>query len=220
MNKRTVAKITGWSLIAMALLAGFSVGFAYSKIYDPEQISAFKDNLLNNSQLHIFMLLGILIIVMLDLVVSISLFHFFKNDNKNISFVSTAFRIIYTMIFGIATYYLVQNFNPTELSNKVINDNFQHFQSIWSAGLILFGVHLFLVGLLMKLHHKIPKILWMLALFAGVSYVVVHTLKLPTLDLEIAVKLEMILALPMAIGELALAIWLLVKGGKENKLTV
>ena len=63
MNKRTAAKITGWSLIAMALLAGFSLGFANSKIYDPEQISAFKDNLLNNSQLHLFMLLGILIII-------------------------------------------------------------------------------------------------------------------------------------------------------------
>jgi hypothetical protein len=66
----------------------------------------------------------------------------------------------------------------------------------------------------MKLHQRIPKILWYLALIAGVSYVVVHFLKLTLPQSDIVNNLEMILALPMAIGELGLAVWLIVKGGK------
>jgi hypothetical protein len=66
----------------------------------------------------------------------------------------------------------------------------------------------------MKLHPPIPKILWYLALIAGISYVVVHFLKLTLTQSDIVSNLEMILALPMAIGELGLAVWLIMKGGK------
>jgi len=67
----------------------------------------------------------------------------------------------------------------------------------------------------MKLHKKIPKILWYITLIAGVSYVVLSLLKLGSPDSEIVKNLQMILALPITIGELGLAIWLLIKGGKE-----
>ena len=70
----------------------------------------------------------------------------------------------------------------------------------------------------MKLHIRIPKVLWYLTLIAGVSYVVVHLLKLGSPNSEMVKNLEMILALPMAIGELGLAIWLLFKGGKETRV--
>ena len=70
----------------------------------------------------------------------------------------------------------------------------------------------------MKLHRGIPKFLWWLTLIAGISYVFVHLLKLGSPNAEMTKNLEMILALPMAIGELGLAIWLLIKGGKEPNI--
>jgi len=151
---------------------------------------------------------------MLDLLVSYSLYHYFKEDNKNVSLTSTFFRIIYTIVFGTATYYLLRNLNPSEISNELINSNIQQFQIIWNAGLIIFGVHILLVGILMKLHKRIPKFLWYLALFAGLSYIIVHLLKLTFAQADITRILAMILALPMALGELGLAIWLIIKGGK------
>lgn len=214
MNKRKSAKITGWSLILMALIAGYSVGYVYPKIYNPGQISSVMDNLLHNDGLYKSMLLGILLIIILDLLVSYSLYHYFKNDNKKVSLISTFFRIIYTIVFGIASYFLVKNLNLSEASNELINNNFQLYQFIWNAGLIIFGVHIFIVGILMKLHKRIPKILWYLTLFAGISYVVVHLLKLTFAQSDITSNLAMILALPMALGELGLAIWLIIKGGR------
>lgn len=215
MKKRVLAKITGWSLILMALIAGFSVGYAYPQIYNPEQLGSIKDNLLHNEGLYKYMLLGILLIIILDFLVSYTLYHYFKDDNKDVSLVSTFIRIIYTIVFGIATCFLVKNLNLSETSNELIINNFKLFQLIWNAGLIIFGAHIFLVGVLMKLHNQLPKILWYLTLLAGISYIVVHLLKLAFPQSDITSNLAIILTLPMALGELGLAIWLIIKGGKE-----
>jgi len=217
MNQRRLAIITGISLILMAILAGFSIGFAYGEFYKPKQIEFLKDNILQNMGLYQSMLIGILMILILDLLVSYTLFKYFEDDNKKISFISGIIRVIYTIIFGIATYYLTKNLNAIELTSEIINSNFQNFQTIWNSGLILFGVHIFLIGGLMKIHKQIPKFLWYLTLIAGISYVVVHLLKLRYSNTVIAKTLEMILTLPMVIGELGLAVWLLIKGGKEIK---
>ena len=123
MNKRKLAKITGWSLVIMALIAGVSLGYAYQEIYKPDQVDSIKNNLLQNISLYQYMLIGILLILILDLVVSYTLYHYFKNDNKNVSFVSAILRIIYTIVFGIATYYLTKNLNLFEASNDLINNN-------------------------------------------------------------------------------------------------
>lgn len=215
MNNRRIAIITGFSLVLMAIIAGFSVGYAYSEFYQPDQIDSLKENILNNLGLYRNMLIGILAILILDLLVSYTLYAYFKDDNRKISLTSGILRIAYTFIFGVATYFLVNNLNIRELTNQEINANFELFQSIWNSGLVIFGFHIILIGILMKFHGRIPKILWYLTLIAGISYVIVHLLKLTNPDSEFVGTMGMILALPMAIGELGLAIWLLIKGGKE-----
>jgi len=219
MNKnRIFAKITGYSLLLMAIIAGFAFGFAFPKIFNPSQLEFVQSNLVSNLQLYKLILLAILMVLLLDILVSWTLYMFFKDDNRKIALLAGILRIVYTVIFGIATFYLAKNLNYTETSNEIVVNNFQLFQSIWSAALIIFGIHLYLVGILMKLHPRIPKILWYLALIAGVSYVVVHFLKLTLSHSDIVSNLEMILALPMAIGELGLAVWLIIKGGKTKQI--
>lgn len=216
-KNRIFAKITGYSLLLMAIIAGFAFGYAFPKIFNPGQLDIVQSNLAGNLQLYKLMLLAILIVLLLDLLVSWTLYRYFKNDNKKIALLSSILRIVYTVIFGIAVFYLTKNLHPTETSNEIIINNFQLFHSIWSAGLIIFGIHLLLVGILMKLHTRIPKILWYLALIAGASYVVVHFLKLTFFQSDFTRILEMILALPMTIGELGLAVWIIFKGGKDYK---
>jgi len=52
-------------------------------------------------------------------------------------------------------------------------------------------------------------------LIAGVSYIVVSSLKLTCPNSEIVTVFVIMMALPMTIGEMGLAIWLLMKGGKN-----
>ncbi len=84
MNKRQIAITTGVSLILMAIIAGFSIGYAYSELYIPEQLELLKDNIFENFGLYRNMLIGILIILILDLLVSYTLYKYFEDDNKRI----------------------------------------------------------------------------------------------------------------------------------------
>lgn len=203
-------------MLLMAIVGGYSVGYAYGELYKPEQIEALKDHILQNQGLYQGMIYGILIVLILDLIVSYTLYKYFEKDHKKMSLISGLIRVGYTVVFGIATYHLAQNLNTDVLTNETANANFLRFETIWNSGLVVFGIHIVLIGVLMKLHKRIPKILWYITLLAGVSYVVVHLLKLGSSNSEMVSNIEMILALPMALGELGLAVWLLIKGGKKQ----
>lgn len=220
-RQRILAKLTGFSLILMALLAGFSFGFAFPKFFNSNQLDFAQKNLTENMELYKSMLLGILLVIMLDILVSWTLFQYFKNDNKKLALLSLIFRIIYTLIFGIAGFYLTNNIGQTIDNNTVILENYKLFEKVWTIGLMFFGIHLLFVGWLMKLHKLIPNFLWYLTIMAGASYILAHLLKTTHLQLtEFTNALNNILALPMALGELGLAVWLIVKGGKiESKET-
>jgi sulfite exporter TauE/SafE len=217
-NQRRIAIITGISLILMALIAIFSIGYAYTQFDNPEQSEFLKNNILQNRGLYQSMLLGILVIIILDFIVSYTLYKYFVGDHQKMSMVSGIIRAIYTLIFAVATYYLTKNLNTSELTNQIASSNYQKFQTIWNSGLVVFGFHIILIGWLMKLHRKIPKILWYITFVAGVSYVITSFLKVVSPDSEMVETLIMALALPMTIGELGLAIWLWIKGGKETRI--
>jgi hypothetical protein len=213
MNTRTIAKVTGWSLVAMAIIAGISLGYAYDKAQ-----SEFVQHAENSITLFKVVLFGILLTVILDFTVSFTLYKFFEKDNRVISLTSAVFRVIYTLIFGVAATSLISNLSIWTTNPTLIVANFAKFQFIWHGGLIIFGVHLVLIGFLMSIHQKIPKILWVLTVIAGLSYSIINFLKVVTPSLEqLTQSLEMILMLPMIVGELGLAIWLIIKGGNASR---
>ena len=216
-HQRRFALITGTSLLLMAVVAGFSIGYAYETFDTPEQAEFLSANILQNSGLYQSMLIGILVIIILDFIVAYTLYKYFESDHKKMSLVSGIIRAIYTVMFGVATYYLAQNLYTQDLTNQLASLNFQRFQTIWNSGLVVFGFHIVLVGILMRLHGKIPTTLWIITLVAGVSYVGTSLLKVLSPDAEMVESLVMILAVPMTIGELGLAIWLLIRGGKETR---
>jgi hypothetical protein len=221
MNKqRTIAKLTGYSLVLMALVAGFSFGFAFPKFFNATQLDLAQQNLTENLGLYKFMLLGILVVIILDVFVSWTLLQYFKNDNKKLAWLSFIFRIIYTLLFGIASFYLTKNLEQS-IDNILVIDNYHSFEKIWGIGLIIFGIHLLFIGVLMKLHKFIPRILWYLTIIAGAAYILVHILKVffPQLK-ELTGTLNNVLALPMALGELGLAVWLIVKGGTIKDIEI
>jgi 2-polyprenyl-3-methyl-5-hydroxy-6-metoxy-1,4-benzoquinol methylase len=208
---RKYAQITGYSLVLMALLAGYVFGYAIPELYDFTNLNLSQSKV--GSQLYNFMMLGIIMIMLLDFVVSISLYKYFKNENNKLALWAGFLRIVYSLIFCIAIFYLFQN--RYELNTAVFIKKYDSFQRYWSIGLIVFGFHLLIVGILMKGHKAIPKFLWYLMLLVGPTYVIIHLLKtlFPHLT-DLIDLLNSIFGLPMALAELGLAVWLIVKGGK------
>ena len=219
MNLRTIAKITGGSLVAMAIVSSVSLVYAYETV-----LKAFQTETLRKAIEYFYLfkiiIIGLLLTIILDFIVSFTLYKYFKNDHKRISLIAAIFRVVYTLILLLSGFPLINCFAIWNSDQAGIINNLECFMFIWTSGLIIFGFHITLVGYLMKIHQKIPKILWIITLLAGVSYVIVHLLKvIPTFEL-LAKYLEIILMLPMAAGELGLAIWLIVKGGKVKKISL
>jgi len=214
MNQRKLALISGWSIVIMAIAAAFVFGYALPEFSTPNSGDTIQASIKKRQGLYLAMLGGLLFILILDAIVSYTFYKFFVKDNRILASISGGLRFIYTLIFSFGTLFLIRNITSDAASDEWISSNFQSFQNTWTFGLIIFGIHILLLGYLMKLHGRIHFTLWVLASIAGCSYSLVSSLKLMGFDPEFTAKLEMILALPMTIGELGLAVWMIVKGGK------
>ena len=91
------------------------------------------------------------------------------------------------------------------------------FNYTWLIGLASFGIHLILIGYLVLSSRIAPKALGIVLSVAGAAYVI-DTLAYSLLpnDAELETALLVMVALPAVIGELAFAIWLLMRGGKPH----
>jgi uncharacterized membrane protein len=211
--------ISGLSLIVMGLAAGFSYGFVYDQIVAESTLETF-DNLANNKSLFIGGLVGWLVVIFTDLLVSFALYVFFKRTNKGISMLTAIIRLLYTLVLGIAVYYLFSVLPMMDQADKAnkISGLISSFENIWSIGLIIFGIHLLGLGYLSLKSKFVPGFYGYLLYFGGAAYLFVHGAKqLALLEPTLLVSIESVLSLPMALSELLLAFWLIYKGFKNKK---
>tara|TARA_R110002096_G_scaffold126532_2_gene273565 strand:+ start:54507 stop:55106 length:600 start_codon:yes stop_codon:yes gene_type:complete len=199
----------------MALVAGFVFGYALPEFSSAKEGMSLQEFIESKQSLYFAMLAGLIFIQVLDLIVSYTFYKFFLQQHRKMAAISGGLRFLYSLIFIFASLFLFKNLTDNTVYDEWILSNIQFFHNIWTFGLIIFGIHILLLGYLMKLYGGIHKILWLLALIAGISYSLVSTLKLLEFEPEFTENLEMILALPMTVGELGLAIWMVVKGGKN-----
>lgn len=219
-TERKSALIAGISLIIMAVAAAFAFGFVHSSLVIPGDSEATFINLTASKSLFLLEIIGWIIILICDVAVSLALYYFFKNDNRKLSFSTAFIRLVYSAILGVAIFYLIQVFNllggNTDLSGTAMS-NIDSFKTAWSFGLIIFGVHLFLLGILAVKSSFIHRIWGILLIFAGISYSLIHVSNFLFPDFESQIKMvETALSAPMAIAEIGFAIWLIVRGGKPR----
>jgi hypothetical protein len=203
--------VTGISLLLMAIFASFSFVYVHSEIYVVGKPEVTMEHLRSKSELFKYGLLSWILVFALDLIVSVGIYKIYKKSNAKIAFISSVLRGLYTAILGIAVAFLsMPLFTDVSIVNVLMP--FQKFDSIWNIGLILFGLHLVSLSLITFLSKFTPRIIIVLLLIGGLSYVFVHTLKsFSLINDEFAVNAESILAAPMALSELLFALWLLYK---------
>ncbi|WP_186380963.1 DUF4386 domain-containing protein [Paenibacillus xylanexedens] len=152
---------------------------------------------------------------------------FFKKLNKKLAVICASLRLIYTLILGWAvmnlifilplTKKLVHRSEESAVSHgEQIMSYLQNFQDVWSVGLIVFGGHLMILGILVLKADEAPKWIAILLLLASVGYFVIHSLELvdPAVK-NITDAINIIMPIPMAVGELSFALWLIFRGGKK-----
>lgn len=215
-NKSNInhAILTGISLVLMAILAGIGYGYYFSEIYAKGDKDATLQNIVVYPN-HLFgFVFSFSIVFILDIVVSWSLYQLFRSTNQMLSLIMMMLRLFYTCILGIAIAKVAKILPMvTDASTHIaqIYDGIELFLGMWSLGLIIFGLHLCMLALLLKSSNKFPTYLIVLVGIAGLSYTFHHTLDVFWHGYHVyAQSINNILALPMALGEIILAIWLIV----------
>lgn len=225
-TQRQAAIVAGISLLIMAISAAFSFGYVYNLLIIPEDAAVTMQNIMNSGILFRSGVLGWLIILICDVLVAWALYIFLINVNRGLSLLTAWLRLIYTAILGVAVCNFIivllltsqtgftTVFQTEELQAYVLLF-LNAFESIWAFGLIVFGLHLLLLGYLVYYSGYIPKILGVLLVIAALSYLIIDVSKLILPQYQDFIPtVEALLSIPMAIGELAFGFWLLIKGGK------
>lgn len=220
------AKVIGFGLLLMALVAVFANFFVIERFIIPGDAAATVTNLTDNELLFRLAIASFVIVLVLDVIISWALYSLLKQVNKSFALLATLFRLTYTAIFTASIFNFL---SVLQLINEasylaLLETNQLHaqvmllidaFRNGWLIGLVFFGVHLLLIGYLVFKSGFMPKLLGILVMLAGLGYLIDSFAKIILSNYsDFETMFVLIVAIPGAIGELALAVWLLVKGKK------
>ena len=204
MNPKKISLIAGVSYLIIFLTAIFANFF---------MLEAITQNPLGTVvEHHLIVRLGIiafLVAAVFDVVVAWALFELYQKHG--LTRLSTYFRLIHTAIFGGAVFALVLTLNLK--NSQAILAQVNVFNTLWLIGLFFFGIHLILLGKIIKR----PKLIAFFLVVAGIMYIVDTSAHFLLADYEALADIFLaMVAIPSIIGEMALTIWLLGKGLKRD----
>ena len=218
MTKRTYALIISISLILMAVVAMYVFGAIMPNFNTDLSVEELSQNISADMELYRTAVLGIVLVIILDFIVSYWVFELFKDQNRNMAMLSAILRTIYTIVFSVACFELSKNLNAADYGPEGLMANVLSFEKFWNTGLgFLFGPHLIVLGLLVRESKVMPNVLGLMVLLAGISYSMIPLLKVLPLAEATLSTIEIVLAIPMTVGELGFAFWLLFKKSYEVK---
>lgn len=223
------ARLAGFGLLLMAILAIFANFFVIERLIIPEDAATTANNIISNELLFRGGIASFIIVLILDVLVAWALYILLKPVNKNLALVAAWFRLIYTAIFGVALYnflsvlQLVSDadyltvFETDQLYAQVMLF-INAFNNAWLIGLVFFGFHLLVAGYLIFKSGFMPRIIGILLILASMGYLIDNFAKVLLSNYtDYETIFLLIVAVPGVIGEVSLAIWFLVKGNKIPK---
>ena len=216
---RKAAIVAGLGLLVMSIFAIFAQFSVIQGLIVPGDAAATSNNIMANEMLFRLGIVSFMIVIICDVIVAWGLYVLLKPVNKNLSLLTAWFRLAYAAIFAVALanlFYALQllsgadylaAFEPNQLQAQVML-SLDAFHAGWTIGLVIFGLHLALLGYLAFKSGYIPKILGILLIIAGFGYFI------NSFIFFLVPNYEAIISLFTFIGELLFMFWLLWKGVK------
>jgi len=216
LSARTAAIIGGIGLLLMAVLAANANFGIMQTLIVPGDAQATTENIIGSSGSFRLAIISFLGVAALDVVVAWALFVILRSANRSLSVLAAWFRIVYAAIFAFSltklwgVYQLLTSAGSSqgnEAFTKVL-EGIGAFQKGWDIGLILFGIHLLLLGWISVRFGTIPKWLGALLAIAGAGYLI------DSIGILLSPSYSLSLGEYTFFGELVLIFWLLWKGVK------
>jgi hypothetical protein len=223
----------GLTLRGAALVAGFAYllmpvaiaeFYINPKLMVPGNIEQTAHSIVVHGRLFVAAVLCYLITLILDVVIAWALYVLLAPVNRSVSLLTAWFRLIYTVIalFSLLNLTTVYRILHTPVYLTTFGSGPLHAQVLlllnsyrwdWSISLIIFGIHLGLLGCLIYRSGYIPKVVGILLVIDGLIWVVnpLQPYLFPNARLKFL--------FPISFVELILPVWLVIRGWKIQEPT-
>lgn len=224
---RVYSQLAGLLYLIIALVGGFSIGYMPKIIVADANATLTFQNLLENQELFRWGIIGDIIVLVLEIVLTVILFRLFKAYSSVGIYIATYSRIAMAIIMGFNLInYLIpeviaaqpeylNSFSPEQLESLTLLFFNAHHYGVM-AWQIFFSIHLFTLGYVLYKSQKPPKVLSVLMLIGGLGYGGDCFRQLTFINSEMVALFFSALLVLAVVGELWFAFWLLLKAGKES----
>ena len=214
---RQVGLIAGVGILAMAALSGFGIFYVGEGLVTQGDAARTVEDIAASDGLFRWGTASLYAVVVLDVVVAWALFRFFSPVSSGIARLAAWFRLAYAGVFMLAIGQLAGIpdlvasdqysgvFTAEQIQGQTLLKT-DAFDDLWMAGLILFGIHLALVGYLAYRSGYVPKVLSVLLIIAGAGYV------FDSVASTVLASPPGSVATVTFLGEFLLALWLVARG--------
>ncbi len=218
---RAAATSAGVGIVLLAVLATFGVLFAVDGLVTSGDAAGTARDIIKSETLFRLGIVSLLVTAGVDVVVAWGLYRVFRRTSGGLSVLAAWFRLAYATAFVVAVGHLVGAlellhapsgaFSTAQNQARALSE-IEAFHAGFSAGLVLFGAHLLLVGYLAYRSGFVPRLLAALVALSGAGYAfdgVAAVLSNGSMPAVATVTF---------LGEFLLGIWLLVRvrGGAET----
>jgi hypothetical protein len=224
---RQLALVAGISSVIMFGAAMVAEMLARQQLIVAGDATATAHNIIGGGFSFRMGMLGFFTVMLCDVLVAWAMYLFLQPAGKQLSLLAAWLRLMYTAVFGISLTSLMSGyrlltdgqaaavFQADQLHAQAML-HFNAFNDGWAIAFLFFGLHLLLLGYLIIKSTAMPKVLGILLMAAGTAYLIDNFAKLLLPNYaEVQGILTALVVLPSIVGELGLAIWLLVRGGKS-----
>jgi hypothetical protein len=167
--------------------------------------------------------------IMADVALALVFYVLLKAVSNSLSLLAAFFRLVQATILGInllTLFFVLQFLNGAEYMGAFGADQLHALALLfagahgigYSIGLVFFGLSILVLGYLIVKSGYIPKILGILLMIASLGYLFDSFAKVLLSNYEAyEATFTMVVFVPALIAELALALWLLIKGVRSPK---
>ena len=213
LSPRRAARIAGAGYVLIFLLAIFANFLVRDGLVEPGDAGATVANITDSIGLFRLGLVAFLAVFVLDVVIAWALHIVFRDTNRDLSLVTAWFRLVYTVLLGVALVFFFQVLQllsgadyvaalGSDQVNAQVMIALESFNATWLVGLAAFGLHLVLLGVLIIRSGLASRWMAYLLMLAGGAYVL-DTVANATLAnyADLASAFLVVVALPSVIGE-------------------
>lgn len=227
-SRRQAAVCAGLAYAVLNVLALFANFFVLTRLTVPDDAAATVRNITGSELLFRGGIAAFVVVLMLDVVVAWGLYVLFQRTSRELSLFAAWFRLVYVAIAAAALLHLLLAVRLADAAGYTtalekgqrdaqVMLSLDAYAYGWRIGLVAFGVHLLLLGLVLARSADAPRLFGVLVPLAGLGYVVMMLAGLLMPDFEerkgLFLSLLAVVAVP---AEFGLAIWLLWRGGRGD----